>query len=404
MRRYYSAIYITLSIVLILIIGLTGRLALSWRWLLVMAVFTVLLALIGRDITGSEETVRLRSGRVESRFVPGRIDGVLIDARNKISLSRLQLVLWTVVVLSAWMTLALHRVTPVLLGRVAPSDTPLVAAVAEVLAGGTAVDEAQMRRAAAVVEQMTGEAALLPGDEGGEAAALRYQALDISFPQEVLLALGISLASMAGAGVIRTNQAAREDGRAQDVAANRAEAAREQAAGANATLESLEGNRDVLEAMTAGGLEALGEGLEVDQAALDEAQARLARLEAELRAARNEAERATRRAIELDVAQQTAVGELHAHPTLADARWSDMVRGDTVANFQFTDLGKIQMFLFTIMLVFAYAALLWGIMNMPQSAQVLQLVPSVRLPEFSQSFVTILALSHGGYLVSKTSV
>ncbi|MBP9502381.1 MAG: hypothetical protein KBF17_09490, partial [Candidatus Promineofilum sp.] len=149
MRRYYSALYIIGSIALILVIGMSGRLTLSWRWLLVMVTFVGLLALIGRDITGREDVVRLRSGRVETQFVPGRIDGVLIDARNKFSLSRLQLLLWTVVVLSAWITLAPHRVTPILLGNVASSDTQLIETIAEVLAGNDSVDKALLRRATA---------------------------------------------------------------------------------------------------------------------------------------------------------------------------------------------------------------------------------------------------------------
>ena len=116
------------------------------------------------------------------------------------------------------------------------------------------------------------------------------------------------------------------------------------------------------------------------------------------------ADRANTRAAELAVAQSQAVGDLHANAIAADARWSDMLRGDSIANFQFTDLGKVQMFLFTMVLVFAYAALVWSIMSMPQAAQVLQVVPSMRLPAFSDSLVITMALSHGGYLATKTTV
>lgn len=404
MRRYYSALYIIGSIVLILVIGMSGRLTLSWRWLLVMATFVGLPALIGRDITGREDVVRLRSGRVETQFVPGRIDGVLIDARNKFSLSRLQLLLWTVVVLSAWITLALHRVTPILLGNVASSDTQLIETIAEVLAGNDSVDKALLRRATAVVEQVMGSEATLTVEENDQTATRLYQALEITIPQEVLLALGISLASLAGAGAIRTNQAAREDGRAQDVAAARTEAAREHANETQAAVTSMERDRSTLEAMSADGLESMSEGAAIDQAAMGEINARLARMEAELRTTRDDADRAARRAAELEAAQQTAIGELHTHPTLADARWSDMVRGDTIANFQFADLGKIQMFFITIALVLAYAMLVWSILSMPQAAQVFHLVPSVRLPEFSQSFVTLLGISHAGYLATKPTI
>ena len=125
---------------------------------------------------------------------------------------------------------------------------------------------------------------------------------------------------------------------------------------------------------------------------------------AELQAAQAATERATKRAVELEAARNSAVGELHAYPTATEARWSDMLRGDTVANFQFTDLGKIQMFFFTVILVFAYAALIWSIMSMPMASDVLQLAPSMRLPAFSDSLVITMALSHGGYLATKTTV
>ena len=379
MRPLNFAIWIILFIAAILIIGLLGGVPLSLRWLLVMGVMVLLLVVIGSQIAG-------------------RFDGVLIDPRNKISLSRLQLVLWTVVVLSAWMTLALHRVGPLLIGRVSAADPQLVETVAGVLAGDGAVDETRLRQATAVVEQVMGE-------DSEEGASNRYQPLDIAIPNEVLLALGISVASLAGAGLIRNNQATRDDGRgAQEVAAARLESLRDRAGEAHTVLETMEAGRDRLEAMTSNELEALGEGMEVDQAALERDRARLARMEGELRVARQEADRATKRALELEEARQTAVGDLHFHESKADASWSDLVRGDTIANFQYPDLGKIQMFLFTVVLVFGYAALLWGIMSMPQSAQVLHIVPSVRLPEFSQTFVTTLALSHGGYLVTKTTV
>ncbi|MBK8909202.1 MAG: hypothetical protein IPM60_15370 [Rhodospirillales bacterium] len=215
--------------------------------------------------------------------------------------------------------------------------------------------ERQIRGPRLVVEQVTGEQAVLPGEESDEASELnRYQPLNIDIPQEVLLALGISIASMAGAGAIRSNQATREDGRAQDVAA-RSETAREQAVHSTVALESLQSSYHSLESTTAGGLESMDAGLQVDEEALAEAQAQMAAMESELRAARADAERANRRAAELEAARETAVGELHAHPTVADARWSDMVRGDTIANFQFTDVGKIQMFFFSVILVFAYS-------------------------------------------------
>lgn len=410
MRRYWSTVYIALAVVLILFFGLLGRVPLGLRWVLVIAVFVGLLILVGREVTGNEVDVRLRSGRTETRFAPGRVDGVLVDARNKISLSRLQLILWTVVILSAWVTLALHRVIPVLQGRLFATDTQLVQEVAGLLAGEGEPTATDARRAAAMLEQITGEDVTLPAEDGADEATptVLYDALDIGLPQEVLLALGISITSLAGAGLIKTNQATRDEGRAQEVALERTRNALERASTDNSALEKAQGEyQETLESLAP----ALSlESMDVDPQARASALA-AAELEPEAAAKKKEvrvAEAAARQtqttAEELVNAQMNAVGELHAYASIGEARWSDMMRGDTVANFQFADLGKIQMFFFTVILVFTYAALIWSIMSMPQAGQVLQLVPSMQLPAFSESLVLTLALSHGGYLATKTTV
>lgn len=398
MRRHWSMVYIVAAVILTVLFGLLGGLPLSVRWLLIMAVFIGLLVLIGRDVTGHEAEPTTRRGRASRapRFVPGRADGVLIDLRHKVSLSRLQLVLWTVVVLSAWVTLALHRTLPVLQGQLLSSQAGLVDEVAGVLAGGQA-GPGDVAQATAVLEQITG---LDADDLTGDAARSSYSPLDIAFPQEVLLALGISVVSLAGAGLIKTNQAASEDGRATDIVESRVERASQAAAEARteaAALESIRG--DALEALNSG-LESL-DGEPVPPS--PELQAQIDALNAQLRAAQESAARAEARVAELEAATVDSVGELHARPTFADARWSDMLRGDTIANYNFADLGKIQMFFFTIILVFTYAALVWSIMSMPEAERVLQLAPTLTLPAFSESLVLTLALSHGGYLATKTA-
>lgn len=397
MRRYASMLYMLAAVVLTVVIGLLGFIPLSVRWLLVMGVFVGLLVFVGRDVTG-RQVESTRRGRNALRFVPGRADGVLIDLRNKISLSRLQLVLWTVVVLSAWATLALHRTIPIVQGRLAAS-ADVTATVAGLLARGEP-SEADMSRAVSVLTQLMGQD---PTAEGVVMPA--YSPLDVAIPREVLLALGISVASLAGAGAIKSNRAVNEDGRATQIVENRADRALEAAATAGAQVATMESTRVTLEAM-GGGLEAMGDDPDAAERARL-AEARLAELEPRLRAAEAAAARAETRAAEhamrLAVVQAEAVGELHANATPDEARWSDMLRGDTVANFDFADLGKIQMFLFTVVLVFAYAALVWSIMSMPAAAGILQAVPTMSLPPFSDSAVLTLGLSHGGYLATKTA-
>ena len=401
MRRHWSAVYIVGAVVLTLIIGLLGNIALPIRWLLIMVVFVGLLALIGRDITGEEREVEVRRGRTEWRRVPGRADGVLIDLRRKVSLSRLQLILWTVIVLSAYATLALHRTIPVLQGQLAGSGSDVVRSVATVLAGERAVDDAQMERARGVLEQLTGQD--MSEEPAQDDTPRNYSPLDINFPPQLLVLLGLSVASLAGANAIKTNRAASEDGRITDIVEGRIERAEQRADQAQTQLEGLESMRDsTLESMNTG-LESLDTDPAAAEQARREAEAQLAQLEARMRAAEQAAAAAEARVAKMQAVQEEAVGELQANPSIAEARWSDMVRGDTIANFEFADLGKIQMLLFTVVLVFAYAALIWSIMSMPGASRILQLAPSITFPPFSDSLVVTMGLSQAGYLSTKAT-
>jgi hypothetical protein len=402
MRRYWSALYIIVAVVLIFFFGLLGAIPLAVRWLLIMAVFIALLALIGRDVTGEEREVSLPGGGTAVRFVPGRVDGVLIDLRRKISLSRLQLVIWTVVVLSAWATLALHRTIPVLEGRLLNAGADLVGATAALLAGENTPTPAQVARATAMVEQVTGETTETAA--GAEESRPAYNPLDIDFPAELLVALGISVVSLAGASAIKTNQAVNEDGAANQIVEERVERVAGRVSDRQRELASLESMRDgTLESISGIGLESMDTDPQAAAAAQREAEATVARLEARIKALEATTERAASQLETIAAAKEQAVGELHARLNLADARWSDMLRGDTIANFQFADLGKIQMFFFTVILVFSYAALLWSIMSMPLAPQLLQIVPAMTLPPFSESLVILLGLSQAGYLTTKAT-
>lgn len=409
MRRNLSAILIIVAVVAILIIGLLGRVPLQWRWLGMIATFVGLLAFLGYEVTSVLAPGEMVDGQLQpDRVKPGRIDGVLIDSRNKISLARLQSALWTVIVISAWATFALHRVIPVVGGLLRASDAPILQEVAKLVAAPQQPGEAETRRAAAMLEQITGaEVIIAEGDEAAAADRRGYDALAINIPREVWLALGISIASLTGAGIIKTNQANNDIGNKREVAQTRLENATSRATVMDGKVAELKDKRDdTLESMRPRRVtEAVDAPLvPPSQAELDQANKELAQVKAQLKTAQDTAERAKVRAGELQAAQNTAVGELHAYTTSAEARWSDMLRGDTLANFQFIDLGKVQMFFLTVILVFSYAALIWAIMAMPLSAQVLQLTPSMSLPAFSDSLVILMGLSHSGYLAAKATV
>jgi hypothetical protein len=84
------------------------------------------------------------------REVNGRWSGVLIDARNKYSLARLQIMIWTVMVMTAYLTFALPRIRLMAQGTLTQAD-----------------------------------------------------ALNITFPKELILAMGISAVSFAGSSLIK---------------------------------------------------------------------------------------------------------------------------------------------------------------------------------------------------------
>lgn len=91
-------------------------------------------------------------------------------------------------------------------------------------------------------------------------------------------------------------------------------------------------------------------------------------------------------------------GKVHTRPSPEQASWVDIFRGDEVANANSPDLGKIQQFLITGLLLTYYAILLgrmcWE--GIPPD-------PVVKLPTFDQSMVWLLGISHAGYLGYKAA-
>lgn len=90
-------------------------------------------------------------------------------------------------------------------------------------------------------------------------------------------------------------------------------------------------------------------------------------------------------------------GKVHGRPTPAQASWADIFRGDEVSNVNSPDLGKIQQFLITGLLLVYYAILL-GRMCWEGS-----FADPVKLPTFDESIVWLLGISHAGYLGYKAA-
>src|SRR5260221_3374225 len=96
------------QLLIIAAIAVVGVAAPAWRmnelltWLIIVGLFLAFLFIVGHGITG-------------------RLQGLLIDERNKMSLSRLQMVLWTIVILSGLLTIALANI-----GRGSPTPLAIV--------------------------------------------------------------------------------------------------------------------------------------------------------------------------------------------------------------------------------------------------------------------------------------
>jgi len=216
-------------------------------WLIILLLLGVCFVVIGRGTTGMWK-------------------GVLVDSRNKISLSRLQLFLWTVLVLSTFLTIAMFNI------RNDPTSNPL----------------------------------------------------DIGVPPQVWGLLGISTTSFVTAATIKS-----------------------QKKNLNVTKEATE--------KTTEALRKVGD----DPGKLADPQ-----------------------------------GALVAYEKPGDASVSDLFKGDEVISAAYLDLGKVQVFFFTLIVIFAYASEVGALLLHGQSV--------TSLPGLSTGVVALLGISHAGYLTAKS--
>ncbi|MCK4822714.1 hypothetical protein KA005_43525, partial [bacterium] len=117
----------------------------------------------------------------------------------------------------------------------------------------------------------------------------------------------------------------------------------------------------------------------------------------ELNHAQKELELAKQEEQEIEEADRVAQGDIHVNESINDAEWSDLFRGTLVSNFRVVEIAKVQMFFFTVVIVFSYAALVWGMLGDTMALR----AATVQLPSFSGSFTALLGISHAGYLAVK---
>ncbi|MAS36280.1 MAG: hypothetical protein CL610_19910 [Anaerolineaceae bacterium] len=90
-RHMIAFLSVIVLVVLVVVAGFRAAIHPFWTWIVLLILFTVLSLVLSRAFTG-------------------RTLGILIDDRNKYSLSRLQMLLWTMMILSAFLAAVLANI------------------------------------------------------------------------------------------------------------------------------------------------------------------------------------------------------------------------------------------------------------------------------------------------------
>lgn len=289
--------------------------------------------------------------------INGQWAGILIDTRNKFSLSRLQITLWTVMVLSAYFTMALPRVAA-----------------------------------------MVGQNATLD----------QQQALDIRFPNELLLAIGISSVSFAGANLIESNKKSKQvqiDAKLTPEAAltRRNQAKKElEAADVEVSLRVSKENKQKETSDTANkeAEDNPNDAAKKSKALLETTLYRKLVNDKDVAVKDREAKYVALQAAEADLtALNEAQGLLHKNADPSEASWADLFRGEEISNYKLVDMAKVQMLFFTVVVIVTYTA---AVSSMLQNMAALRTDAYLEFPASSQSLNALLGISHGTYLSVKT--
>lgn len=92
--------------------------------------------------------------------------------------------------------------------------------------------------------------------------------------------------------------------------------------------------------------------------------------------------------------QRRRPGQVECLPGERDARLVDLFRGEEVTDNHHLDLGKVQMFLFTVVVILGYGLALGAMFEDTGGT-------FATLPTVDEAVVTLLAISHAGYLTKK---
>jgi len=87
---------------------------------------------------------------------------------------------------------------------------------------------------------------------------------------------------------------------------------------------------------------------------------------------------------------------VHKNTCSDDARFANIFMGDQVGDCMTIDIGKVQMFFFTIILVLTYSVAIASIFLSPLNGKMIG-----SMPAFSEGMLFLIGISHAGYLTYK---
>ena len=94
-------------------------------------------------------------------------------------------------------------------------------------------------------------------------------------------------------------------------------------------------------------------------------------------------------------------GLLYANPSIQDARLTDMIEGDEVGNTAYIDISKVQMLLFTVVILVAYCYSVYNLLGQLGAGKIV--ADKLAMPALSDGVIALLGISHAGYLGSKAA-
>lgn len=394
-----------LALIIILIIGFRGFSPVA-LWGLLAAIMVFVIVAAGQNANG-------------------KWHGFLVDpTSNRMSLSRLQITLWTILVLSVFLAMALLRTR---LGALkAPSMLEIDRCIRDYRRDVIGLSDREWDDLQGLKSVSLSDAATDEQRQLSQEAATRIERIttdantecnqtrptNIVFPPQIIVALGISAASFAGSTMVKRSMASRRGAILIKELQYEADRLKDQWNVANDRKEEWLNNfkiannqKDDLESE----LKAEQDKSRVSRVKVDKIKKQITSNNQTLNTLKadkkeifeefNDIKKSRDKAIlDLDKANQLRQGTLHVNESPMDASLGDLFNGDTVENNAYIDLSKVQMFFFTVVVITAYAVSIYTLM---QNESALMNPLAVTLPEFSSSMNTLFGISHASYVTVK---